>query len=61
MLPPEGVEMREYLNDLERNMIITALEQNGQVVARAARRLGMRRTTLVERMRKFGLDRDAQS
>jgi len=58
LLPPEGVEMREYLNDLERNMIITALEQHGQVVARAARRLGMRRTTLVERMRKFGLDRD---
>ncbi len=58
LLPPEGVELREYLNDLERNMIITALEQHGQVVARAARRLGMRRTTLVERMRKFGLDRD---
>jgi sigma-54 dependent transcriptional regulator, flagellar regulatory protein len=57
-LPPEGVELREYLNELERTMIVTALEQNGQVVARAARRLGMRRTTLVERMRKFGLDRD---
>ncbi len=59
-LPPEGTELREYLNDLERNMIIVALEQNGYVVARAARRLGMRRTTLVERMRKFGLERDAQ-
>lgn len=57
-LPPEGVELRDYLNDLERGMIAAALEQNGQVVARAARRLGMRRTTLVERMRKFGLERD---
>jgi sigma-54 specific flagellar transcriptional regulator A len=57
-LPPEGVELRDYLNDLEKNMIVTALEQNAQVVARAARRLGMRRTTLVERMRKFGLDRE---
>ncbi|QGU33502.1 sigma-54 interaction domain-containing protein [Thermochromatium tepidum] len=60
LLPPEGTEMREYLNDLERRMIQTALEQNGFVVARAARRLGMRRTTLVERMRKFGLERDAR-
>ena len=60
LLPPEGREMREYLNDLERRMIQAALEQNGFVVARAARRLGMRRTTLVERMRKFGLERDAR-
>ncbi len=60
ILPPEGTEMREYLNDLERRMILTALEQNDHVVARAARRLGMRRTTLVERMRKFGLERDAR-
>ncbi|WP_005224606.1 sigma-54 interaction domain-containing protein [Marichromatium purpuratum] len=56
-LPPEGVALRGYLNELERRMIVTALEQNEQVVARAARRLGMRRTTLVERMRKFGLGR----
>ncbi|MGQ9659029.1 MAG: sigma-54 interaction domain-containing protein [Thermochromatium sp.] len=60
LLPPEGVEMREYLHDLERRMIQTALKQNGFVVARAARRLGMRRTTLVERMRKFGLERGAR-
>ncbi|WP_019626136.1 sigma-54-dependent Fis family transcriptional regulator [Thioalkalivibrio sp. ALJT] len=54
-LPPEGVDLRSFLNDLERDMIVRALEETGQVVARAARRLGMRRTTLVERMRKFGL------
>ena len=55
---PEGAELREYLNDLERSMILAALEENRYVVARAARRLGMRRTTLVERMRKFGLERE---
>ncbi|SDY41363.1 sigma-54 specific transcriptional regulator, flagellar regulatory protein A, partial [Allochromatium warmingii] len=60
VLPPEGIELREYLNDLERRMIQVALEHNDFVVARAARRLGMRRTTLVERMRKFGLERDAR-
>ena len=55
---PEGVELREYLNALERDMIQSALDEHGYVVARAARRLGMRRTTLVERMRKFGLERE---
>ncbi|WP_018140460.1 sigma-54-dependent Fis family transcriptional regulator [Thioalkalivibrio sp. ALJ7] len=54
-LPPEGVDLRSFLNDLEREMITRALDETGHVVARAARRLGMRRTTLVERMRKFGL------
>ena len=58
-LPPEGVDLRDYLNDLERSMIEAALADTGHVVARAARRLGMRRTTLVERMRKFGLGRDS--
>jgi sigma-54 specific flagellar transcriptional regulator A len=57
-LPPEGVDLRTFLNDLERDMIQRALEDTGHVVARAARRLGMRRTTLVERMRKFGLGKD---
>lgn len=57
-LPPKGTGLRDYLNEIERRMILTALEQHDQVVARAARRLGMRRTTLVERMRKFGLGRD---
>ncbi|WPL19744.1 Formate hydrogenlyase transcriptional activator [Thiorhodovibrio winogradskyi] len=55
---PKGLELREYLNALERGMILSALEEHGYVVARAARRLGMRRTTLVERMRKFGLERE---
>ncbi|EGV30493.1 sigma54 specific transcriptional regulator, Fis family [Thiorhodococcus drewsii AZ1] len=59
-LPPEGTELREYMNELERQMIVIALTENDFVVARAARRLGMRRTTLVERMRKFGLERDAR-
>jgi sigma-54 specific flagellar transcriptional regulator A len=57
-LLPEGMELREYLNDLERGMIAAALEECDFIVARAARRLGMRRTTLVERMRKFELERD---
>ena len=61
VLPPEGVDLRDYLNELEREMITAALNETQQVVARAARRLGMRRTTLVERMRKFGLGRESDT
>ncbi|MDW2210519.1 sigma-54 dependent transcriptional regulator, partial [Vibrio sp. 2025] len=41
-LPPEGVNLKELLADLEVNMISQALEAQGGVVARAADMLGMR-------------------
>jgi sigma-54 specific flagellar transcriptional regulator A len=56
-LPPEGVNLKEMLAELEVNMISQALEAQGGVVARAADMLGMRRTTLVEKMRKYNLQR----
>ncbi|WP_100753287.1 sigma-54 dependent transcriptional regulator [Vibrio salilacus] len=56
-LPPEGVNLKEMVADLEVNMINQALDAQGGVVARAADMLGMRRTTLVEKMRKYNLQR----
>ncbi|MEH0665521.1 sigma-54-dependent Fis family transcriptional regulator [Vibrio scophthalmi] len=56
-LPPEGVNLKEMLAELEVNMINQALEAQSGVVARAADMLGMRRTTLVEKMRKYNLQR----
>ena len=56
-LPPEGVNLKEMLADLEVNMINQALDAQGGIVARAADMLGMRRTTLVEKMRKYNLQR----
>lgn len=57
-LPPEGINLKEYLSDLEINLISQALEQQDWVVARAAESLGMRRTTLVEKMRKYDISKD---
>lgn len=57
-LPEQGMNLKEMLNDLEVDLIRQALEQEDWVVARAAERLGMRRTTLVEKMKKFQLVRD---
>jgi sigma-54 specific flagellar transcriptional regulator A len=56
-LPPEGVNLKELLADAEVNLINQALEAHNGVVARAADMLGMRRTTLVEKMRKYNLQR----
>lgn len=56
-LPEEGVNLKEYLSELEVNLIRQALELQDWVVARAADKLGMRRTTLVEKMRKYDIQR----
>ena len=57
-LPREGLNLKEHLNTMERNLIGQALDETAWVVAHAAKRLGMGRTTLVEKMRKHGLNRD---
>ncbi|PKG75916.1 sigma-54-dependent Fis family transcriptional regulator [Shewanella sp. Choline-02u-19] len=57
-LPPEGVNLKDLLAELEIDMIRQALDQQDNVVARAAEMLGIRRTTLVEKMRKYGLGKD---
>lgn len=58
-LPPEGLNLKEMLAELEVEMIRQALDAQSSVVARAADMLGMRRTTLVEKMRKYGLSKDS--
>jgi sigma-54 dependent transcriptional regulator, flagellar regulatory protein len=54
-LPAGGMDLRAYLENLERRLIYKALEAAGGTVAQAARLLGLRRTTLVEKLRKYGL------
>jgi sigma-54 specific flagellar transcriptional regulator A len=54
-LPAEGMDLRAYLNDIEYGLIVEALARSGGTVSQAARLLGLRRTTLVEKMRRFGL------
>jgi sigma-54 specific flagellar transcriptional regulator A len=59
-LPNEGLNLKEYLADLEVSLITQALDKNEWVVARSAELLGMRRTTLVEKMRKYALQKADQ-
>ncbi|HLA74674.1 MAG TPA: sigma-54 dependent transcriptional regulator [Gammaproteobacteria bacterium] len=56
-LPRSGLDLKEHIKNLEITLIQQALDEAGGVVARAATRLKMRRTTLVEKLRKYGLQR----
>ena len=60
-LPSEGLDLKEHMNKLESMLIVQALDEAGGIVAHAARRLRMGRTTLVEKMRKLGIRRQDAS
>ena len=55
LLPAAGIDLRAHLTQIERRLIEQALERANGTVAHAARLLGLRRTTLVEKLRKLGL------
>lgn len=57
LLPLNGIDLKEYLTNLEKDLIEKALDDSEGVVARAADRLHIRRTTLVEKMRKYNLSK----
>ncbi|MEM1436382.1 MAG: helix-turn-helix domain-containing protein, partial [Pseudomonadota bacterium] len=59
LLPVNGIDLKGYLAELEQSLIEQALRDSDSVVARAADRLHIRRTTLVEKMRKYGIERRA--
>lgn len=52
-----GIDLRWYLGELEQRLIREALEESDGVVAKAAELLQLRRTTLVEKLRKYDIQR----
>jgi sigma-54 dependent transcriptional regulator, flagellar regulatory protein len=52
-LPIQGMDLRAHVAAIEESLIRQALERADGIVAQAARLLGLRRTTLVEKLRKF--------
>ena len=59
-LPEQGLDLKEHLAQLEIDLIKQALDAADGVVAHAAKLLKMRRTTLVEKLRKYGLQRPTE-
>jgi sigma-54 dependent transcriptional regulator, flagellar regulatory protein len=54
-LPRGGMDLKDHLSTIEIGLIRKALVEADGTVAEAARLLGMRRTTLVEKLRKYRL------
>ncbi len=55
-LPSEGIDMKKYLANIEQEMICQALADTNGVVQRAAELLGVGRTTLAEKIKRYGID-----
>jgi sigma-54 specific flagellar transcriptional regulator A len=56
-LPEQGIDLKSYIESIETSLIEQALVKSNQVVSRAADLLSVRRTTLVEKMRKYEIRR----
>ncbi|HEY0802285.1 MAG TPA: helix-turn-helix domain-containing protein, partial [Steroidobacteraceae bacterium] len=54
-LPRGGIDLKDHMSAIEIGLIRKALEEADGTVAGAARLLRMRRTTLVEKLRKYRL------
>lgn len=55
-LPSGGLDLKQYLAKIEQDMIHQALLESDGVVQRAAELLGVGRTTLVEKIRRYELN-----
>jgi transcriptional regulator with PAS, ATPase and Fis domain len=55
LLPDDGISLTKSIEALENHLILQALTMTGNNKNRAAKLLGMNRTTLVERIKKRGL------
>jgi DNA-binding NtrC family response regulator len=56
-IPDEGFSLNSAVNEYEKQLIINALEKTGWVKNRAAKLLSMNRTTLVEKIKKQGIEK----
>ena len=55
VLPPEGLSLKHRLAEIERDLISQALSRTNGNVSQTARILNLQRTTLIEKIQKFGL------
>ncbi len=59
-LPEEGMSLSRAVEELEKKLILQALEKTGGIKNRAAKVLQMNRTTLIEKMKKLKLMKSAK-
>ena len=59
-LPPGSMDLNQILLSTEVALIKRALHESNGVVAQAARKLNIQRTTLIEKMRKYGISKKSE-
>jgi DNA-binding NtrC family response regulator len=52
-LPEEGIDFQHYVSNIERQLILQSLERTGGNKGRAAQLLNLKRTTLVEKLKRL--------
>ena len=52
-LPEDGIDFHEYVGNVERELIRQSLERTGGNKGRAAQLLNLKRTTLVEKLKRM--------
>ncbi len=60
-IPAEGFDLKAYIANIEVSIIQNALDKSHGVIAHAAKNLGMQRTTLAEKMRKYHISRPVEN
>jgi DNA-binding NtrC family response regulator len=59
-IPEEGIHFNTVVSELERRLILQSLEKSQGNKKRAASLLHLKRTTLVEKLKRMGLESEAQ-
>jgi transcriptional regulator with GAF, ATPase, and Fis domain len=57
-IPRQGFCLSEQVAEFEKRLIVQAMEQTGWVKNRAAKLLNVNRTTLLEKMKRYGIEKD---
>lgn len=60
-LPEEGISLKQHLVSIERSLIEQALERSRGNVSQTAKLLQLQRTTLIEKINKYGMRAAAES
>jgi len=56
LLPEQGVDLNSLVEEIERNLISQAMRKSQGIKSKAAELLGLKRTTLLEKIKKFEID-----
>lgn len=60
-LDKQNFDLKQHITEIEINLINEALDKAHGIVAVAARILGVRRTTLIEKMKRYQITREARA